>query len=107
MEMLVAFCVIFVEQCRYKGGDALCSFWEPGVVYKTRQECVEGKKLIEEYLEEELWRLYPEAVKINAKGVCPFEVKDPTVGIRDKVIESDKRAYNFWATRHRKNNNFN
>ena len=63
MEMLVAFCVIFVEQCRYKGGDALCSFWEPGVVYKTRQECVEGKKLIEEYLQEELWRLYPEAVR--------------------------------------------
>ena len=105
MEMLVAFCVIFVEQCRYKGGDALCSFWEPGVVYKTRQECVEGKKLIEEYLEEELWRLYPEAVKIDAKGVCPFEVKDPTG--RNKEIESDKRAYNFWATRHRKNNNFN
>ena len=78
MEMLVAFCVIFTEQCRYRGGDALCSFWEPGVVYKTRQECVDGKKLIEEYLQEELWRLYPEAVKINAKGVCPFEVKNPT-----------------------------
>ena len=43
MEMLVAFCVIFTEQCRYRGGDALCSFREPGVVYKTRQECGEGK----------------------------------------------------------------
>ena len=78
MEVMVAFCVIFVEAPRYKGGDALCSFYEPGVVYETRQECMDDKILIEEYLEEELWRMYPEAVKIDAKGVCPFEVKDPT-----------------------------
>ena len=78
MEMLVAFCVVFFEAPRHKGGDALCSFWEPGVVYKTRQECMDGKKLIEDYLEEELWRLYPEAVKIDAKGVCPFKPKKPT-----------------------------
>ena len=70
MEVMVAFCVIFVEQCRYKGGDALCSFYEPGVVYETRQECMDDKILIEEYLEEEHWRMYPEAVKIDAKGVC-------------------------------------
>ena len=70
MEVMVAFCVIFVEQCRYRGGDALCSFYEPGVVYETRQECMDDKILIEEYLKEELWRMYPEAVKIDAKGVC-------------------------------------
>ena len=70
MEVMGAFCVIFVEHCRYKGGDALCSFYEPGVVYETRQECMDDKILIEEYLEEELWRMYPEAVKIDAKGVC-------------------------------------
>ena len=70
MEVMVAFCVIFVEQCRYRGGDALGSFYEPGVVYETRQECMDDKILIEEYLEEELWRMYPEAVKIDAKGVC-------------------------------------
>ena len=70
MEVMVAFCVIFVEKCRYRGGDALCSFYEPGVVYETRQECMDDKILIEEYLEEELWRMYPEAVKIDAKGVC-------------------------------------
>ena len=70
MEVMVAFCVIFVEQCRYRGGDGLCSFYEPGGVYETRQECMDDKILIEEYLEEELWRMYPEAVKIDAKGVC-------------------------------------
>ena len=70
MEVLVAFCVISVEECRYKGGKSLCNFWNPGVVYKTRQECMDDKILIEEYLEEELWRLSPEAVKIDAKGVC-------------------------------------
>ena len=70
MEVLIAFCVFFVEASRYKGGDALCSFYEPGVVYETRQECMDDKILIEEYLEEELWRMYPEAVKIDAKGVC-------------------------------------
>ena len=70
MEVMVAFCVIFVEQCRYRGGDALCSFYEPGVVLETRQECMYYKILIEEYLEEELSRMYPEAVKIDAKGVC-------------------------------------
>ena len=70
MEVMVAFCVIFVEQCRYRGGDALCSFYQPGVVYETRQECMDDKILIEEYLEEELWRMYPEAIKIDAKGVC-------------------------------------
>ena len=48
----------------------MCSFYEPGVVYETRQECMDDKILIEEYLEEELWRMYPEAVKIDAKGVC-------------------------------------
>ena len=70
MEVLVAFCVVFIEECRYKGGKSLCNFWNPGVVYKTRQECMDDKILIEEYLEEELWRMYPEAVKIDAKGVC-------------------------------------
>ena len=70
MEVLIAFCVVFVEAPRHKGGDALCNFYKPGVVYETRQECIDGKKLIEEYLEEELWRLYLEAVKIDAKGVC-------------------------------------
>lgn len=70
MEVLVAFCVIFVEECRYNGGRALCNFWNPGVVYETRQECIDGKKVIEEYLEEELWAIYPEAVNIYASGAC-------------------------------------
>ena len=27
MEVLIAFCVVFVEAPRHKGGDALCSFY--------------------------------------------------------------------------------
>jgi len=48
----------------------MCNFWNPGVVFKTYDECVKDKKLIEEYLVEELWRIHPEAVKIYAKGQC-------------------------------------
>ena len=60
MEVLVAFCVIFVEECRYNGGKGMCNFWNPGVVFKSFDECVKDKKLIEEYLVEELWRIHPE-----------------------------------------------
>ena len=70
MEMLLAFCVVFFEAPRHKGGDALCSFYNPKVEFKSFKQCTEDKKLIEDYLIEELWRLYPEAVKIDAKGVC-------------------------------------
>ncbi len=70
MGVLIAFCVIFIEESRYKGGKALCNFWNPGVEYTSFKQCDEEKKLIEDYLMEELWRLYPQAVKINAKGVC-------------------------------------
>ena len=70
MEVLIAFCVIFTEQCRNRGGDALCSFYNPKVEFKSFKQCTEDKKLIEDYLIEELWRMYPEAVKIDAKGVC-------------------------------------
>ena len=70
MEVLIAFCVIFVEECRYNGGKGMCNFWNPGVVFKSFDECVKDKKLIEEYLGGELWRIHPEAVKIYAKGAC-------------------------------------
>jgi uncharacterized alkaline shock family protein YloU len=38
-------------------------------------ECTKDKKLIEDYVVEELWRIHPEAVKIYAKGVCFKEDK--------------------------------
>mgnify|MGYP001222320241 FL=1 len=80
MEVLIAFCTIIVEECRYKGGKSKCSFWNPGVVFKDMDECTKDKKLIEDYVVEELWRIHPEAVKIYAKGVCFKEdkTKKPT-----------------------------
>ena len=66
MEVLIAFCVVF-EAPRHKGGDALCSFYNPKVEFKSFKQCTEDKKLIEDYLIEELWRLYPEAVKNRCK----------------------------------------
>ena len=70
MEVLIAFCTIIVEECRYKGGKSKCGFWNPGVVFKTMDECTKDKKLIEDYVVEELWRIHPEAVKIYAIGSC-------------------------------------
>tara|TARA_R100000988_G_C4003270_1_gene170633 strand:- start:1530 stop:1799 length:270 start_codon:yes stop_codon:yes gene_type:complete len=84
MEVLIAFCVIFVEECRYNGGKAMCNFWNPGVVYKTYDECAEGKKLIEDYVVEEAWKIHPEAVKIYAKGVCFKEGKPKNPTTRNK-----------------------
>ena len=50
MEVLIAFCTIIVEECRYKGGKGKCSFWNPGVGFKDRDECTKDKKLIEDYM---------------------------------------------------------
>ena len=68
MEVLIAFCTI-MEAPRYRGGKSKW-FWNPGVVFKDMDECNKDKKLIEDYVVEELWRIHPEAVKIYAKGVC-------------------------------------
>ena len=70
MEVLIAFCTIIIEESRYKGGKSKCSFWNPGVVFKDMDECTKDKKLIEDYVVEELWRIHPKAVKIYAKGLC-------------------------------------
>ena len=70
MEVLIAFCTIIIEESRYKGGKSKCSFWNPSVVFKDMDECTKDKKLIEDYVVEELLRIHPEAVKIYAKGVC-------------------------------------
>ena len=70
MEVLVAFCIILVEAPRINGGKSICNFWNPGVVFKTYEECVKDKKLIEDYVVEEAWKIHPEAVKIYAKGLC-------------------------------------
>jgi hypothetical protein len=40
------------------------------VVFKDMDECIKDKKLIEDYVVEELWRIHPEAVKIYAEGAC-------------------------------------
>jgi len=81
MEVLIAFCTIIVEECRYKGGEGKCGFWNPGVVFKTRDECNKDKRLIEDYVVEELWKIHPEAIKIYASGACfksESETKNPT-----------------------------
>ena len=70
MEVLIAFCTIIIEESRYKGGKSKCSFWNPSVVFKDMDECTKDKKLIEDYVVEELWRIHPKAVKIYAKGLC-------------------------------------
>ena len=70
MEVLIAFCTIIIEESRYKGGKSKCSFWNPSVVFKDMDECTKDKKLIEDYVVEELWRILPKAVKIYAKGLC-------------------------------------
>jgi|TARA_R100001460_G_scaffold39171_1_gene73907 hypothetical protein len=70
MEVLIAFCIILVEEPRHKGGKSICGFYEPGVIFKSYKECVKDKKLIEDYVVEEAWKIHPEAVRIYAKGVC-------------------------------------
>ena len=81
MEVLIAFCIILVDEPWHKGGKSICNFWNPGVVFKSYEECVKDKKLIEDYVVEEAWRIHPKAVKIYAKGVCANEkltTKNPT-----------------------------
>ena len=70
MEVLIAFCIILVEEPRHKGGKSICNFYNPGVVFKSYEECVKDKKLIEDYVVEEACKIPPEAVRIYAKGVC-------------------------------------
>jgi|TARA_R110000824_G_scaffold28933_3_gene96929 hypothetical protein len=70
MEVLVAFCIVLVEAPRIDGGKSICNFWNPGVEFKSRQECMADKKLIEDYVVDEAWKLYPKAVRIYAKGLC-------------------------------------
>jgi len=70
MEVLIAFCIVLVEAPRIDGGKSICGFYEPGVVFKTYEECMKDKKLIEDYVVEEAWKIHPEAVKIYAKGLC-------------------------------------
>ena len=70
MEVLIAFCIVLVEAPRHKGGKSICGFHNPGVVFKNFKQCTKDKKLIEDYLVEEAWKIHPKAVKIFAKGVC-------------------------------------
>jgi len=86
MEVMIAFCTILIEGCRYNGGKSICSFWEPGVVFQTMAECNDDKKLIEDYVVEELWKIYPKAVKIYAKGLC-YENKKSKEGQGGKNVD--------------------
>ena len=70
MEVLIAFCIVLVEEPRHKGGKSICNFWNPGVVFKTYEECMADRKLIEDYVVEEAWKIHPKAVRIYAKGIC-------------------------------------
>tara|TARA_E500000318_G_C3467939_1_gene175316 strand:- start:295 stop:516 length:222 start_codon:yes stop_codon:yes gene_type:complete len=70
MEVLIAFCIVLVEAPRIDGGKSICGFYEPKVEFKSRQECMADKKLIEDYVVEEAWKIHPKAVRIYAKGMC-------------------------------------
>ena len=70
MEVLIDFCIVLVEAPRIDGGKSICGFYEPKVEFKSRQECMSDKKLIEDYVVEEAWKIHPKAVKIYAKGMC-------------------------------------
>ena len=73
IEMIVAFCIVLVEEPRHKGGKSICNWWAPKVEFKTKQECKADKKMIEDYLIEEAWRIHPKAVRITASGLCMDE----------------------------------
>ena len=49
---------------------SICGVYEPKVEFKSRQECMADKKLIEDYVVEEAWKIHPKAVRIYAKGMC-------------------------------------
>ena len=73
MEVLIAFCIVLVEAPRIDGGKSICGFYEPGVVFKSYKECMDDRKLIEDYVVEEAWKIHPKAVRIYAKGICGGE----------------------------------
>ena len=68
--LLIAFCIVLVDKPPHLGGKTICNFYNPQVPFKSREECRADKKMIETYLKEELWRMYPLAIKIDAKGMC-------------------------------------
>ena len=70
MEVLIAFCIVLVEAPRVDGGNSICNFYSPGVIFKNYEECMTDKKLIEDYVVEEAWKIHPKAVRIYAKGMC-------------------------------------
>tara|TARA_R100000700_G_C3112003_1_gene104628 strand:+ start:63 stop:323 length:261 start_codon:yes stop_codon:yes gene_type:complete len=70
IEVIVSFCIVLVEEARHKGGESICNFYNPGIVFENRKQCINEKKLIEDYVVEEFWKIRPEAVRIFAKGVC-------------------------------------
>ena len=70
MEVLIAFCIVLVEAPRIDGGKSICNFYNPGVVFKSYKECMDDRKLIEDYVVEEAWKIHPKAVRIYAKGIC-------------------------------------
>ena len=70
MEVLIAFCIVLVEAPRIDGGKSICNFYNPGVIFKSYEECMEDRRLIEDYVVESAWKMYLNAVKIYAKGIC-------------------------------------
>ena len=70
IEVIVSFCIVLVEEARHNGGESICNFYNPGVVFESRDQSIKDKKLIEYYVVEEFWKIRPEAVRIFAKGVC-------------------------------------
>jgi len=68
--LVIGFCIVLVDKPPHLGGKTICNFYNPQVPFQTKQECQEDKDMVETYLKEELWRMYPKAVKIDAKGLC-------------------------------------
>lgn len=70
IEMIVAFCIVIVEQPRHKGGESICGFYRPEVKYDTFDQCRAETKLIESWFEEEAMRIHPKAIRVEKGAVC-------------------------------------
>ena len=70
IEMIVAFCIVIVDEPRHKGGKSICGFYKPEVKYKTLDECNSETKLVEDWFKEEAMRIYPKAIRVEKGAVC-------------------------------------
>ena len=74
-DIIIAFCIVLIDQPRHKGGKSICGFYTPEINFKYKKDCEADLNLVEAWFKEEAMRIYPQAKSISSAGLCYDKTK--------------------------------